>query len=72
MRFHESEEQSQIGQAADEARLATGRQNCSVERTQYRGDPENAMLLHVIKLDTFNNNHKHFIKTVLFFINVDF
>jgi hypothetical protein len=34
MRFHESEEQSQISQNADEARLAPGRQNGSVERTQ--------------------------------------
>ena len=42
MRFHESEEQSEIGQNAHEARLATGRQNYSVERTQYRRDPENA------------------------------
>ena len=42
MRFHESEEQSQICQNADEARLATGRQNGIVEWTQYRRDPENA------------------------------
>lgn len=40
MKFHESEEQSQVGHAADEFRLATGRQNGSVERTQYRRDPE--------------------------------
>jgi len=40
MRFPECEEQSQVGQAADEARLATGRQNCSVEWTQYLRDPE--------------------------------
>jgi hypothetical protein len=72
MRFHESEEQSQIGQAAGEARLATDRQNGSVERPQYRGDPENAMLMHVMKLDIFNKNHKHFMKIALFFIKVDF
>ena len=42
LRSHESEEHSQISQAADEARLATGRQNGNVERTQYRRDPENA------------------------------
>lgn len=42
MRFHESAEQSQIDQNSDEARLAARRQNGSVERTQYRRDPENA------------------------------
>jgi len=42
MRFHESEEQSQIGQNADEARLAIGRQKDGTGRTQYRRDPENA------------------------------